>query len=100
MAVILFDYQNSLSIFILPQPKDLDMKMNIETIKDKNGNEYKFQYYELNAIQAEFFPKSILTFTVAFFNPEKKLLAIGIANSLFDFVSCVKNKEELLTKKT
>jgi len=73
--------------------------MDFKSIKDKNNYEYHFQYYDLSDIDADFFPKLHRTFTVAFFNSDKKLRAIGIANSLYDFVNCIKHNIEMLEKK-
>jgi len=73
--------------------------MNFETIKDRNGYEYNFQRYGMENIEPDFFPKVHRTFTVAFLSSNKTLTAIGITNSLYDFVSCIQYNSEELSKK-
>jgi hypothetical protein len=73
--------------------------MNIEILKDKNGYKYDFQSYNIGDIEPELFPKAYRTFTVVFLNSNKRLVAIGIINSLYDFVQSITYNSEELSKK-
>lgn len=73
--------------------------MEIEPISDKNNFKFQFQLYNLSEIETLTFPKRELTYTVAFFDDKKSLLAITIVSSLFDFVHSIRFSIDNLTKK-
>ncbi len=73
--------------------------MEIKIIKDANNFEFKFQIFDFSEVKLLTFPKQRLTYTVAFFDSTKNLLAILIDDSLFKFVEAVRNSIDNLTKK-